>query len=252
MRVVMRVRDLQPTGRFALPALVALLGSCSPRLLAAQVELEPRDRRFWIAGIALTATAAVFDERVRELAARNQTASLHQLALDVDPFGRAHYLVPSLVAGAVIPRLLGRTALSNAIVRVGLGYAVADGIESVLKSAVGRHRPDSTGRPGQFRPFHIGGPWTSFPSAHTTHAIALATGLAIEAHRPWVSALAFGIAGTVAVQRVYTQSHWASDVVGSSVLAIAASATTVRWLQRGGLGGHVSVSPSSAAYSLAF
>jgi membrane-associated phospholipid phosphatase len=67
--------------------------------------------------------------------------------------------------------------------------------------------------------------------------MALATGIALEAHRPWVTALVFGTAGAVAVQRVYTESHWASDVVGSTVLAIGASATTVDWLRRGGLRG---------------
>jgi membrane-associated phospholipid phosphatase len=208
-----------------------------PRSSPAQLAIAPSDSRFWIAGIAATAGALLVDEPLREVAARNQTPSLDRIADDVDPFGRARYLVPALVAGAVVPRLVGATGVSSAVVRIGLGYAVADGIESVLKSAVGRHRPDSTGQPFRFRPAHLGDPWTSFPSAHATHAMALATGIALEAHRPWATALAFGVAGTVALQRVYTQAHWASDVVGSTVLAIGASATTVEWLARGGLRG---------------
>jgi undecaprenyl-diphosphatase len=201
----------------------------------AQIAIAPSDSRFWIAGIAATAGAVFVDEQLREVAGRHQTPSLDRIATDVDPFGRAHYLVPALIVGAVVPRLVGATGLSGAVVRIGLGYAVADGMESVLKSAVGRHRPDSTGRPLLLRPMHLGGPWTSFPSAHTTHAMALATGIALEAHRPWATALASGVAGAVALQRVYTQAHWASDVVGSTVLAIGASATTVDWLARGRL-----------------
>jgi membrane-associated phospholipid phosphatase len=203
----------------------------------AQLPIAPSDSRFWVAGLAATAGAVLVDEELRQAAARNQTSSLDRIADDVDPFGRARYLVPALVVGAVVPRLVGATGLSSAVVRIGLGYAVADGMESILKSAVGRHRPDSMGRPLQFRPTHLGDPWTSFPSAHTTHAMALATGIALEAHRPWVTALAFGVAGAVALQRVYTQAHWASDVTGSAVLAIGASATTVEWLARGGLRG---------------
>lgn len=218
--------------RYACAALM-LLPSSSP----AQLALAPRDSRFWIAGVAATAGAVLVDERMRQLAARNQTGSLQRIADDLDPLGRARYLVPTLVASAVVPRLVGATGLSNAVVRIGLGYAAADAMESVLKSAVGRHRPDSTGRPLRFRPMHVGGDWSSFPSAHTTHAMSLATGIALEAHRPWATALAFGLAGAVALQRVYTQDHWASDVVGSTVLAVGASATTVEWLARGGLHG---------------
>jgi membrane-associated phospholipid phosphatase len=73
------------------------------------------------------------------------------------------------------------------------------------------------------------------PLTRSAALVALATGIALEAHRPWATTLAFGVAGAVALQRVYTQAHWASDVVGSTVLAIGASATTIDWLARGRL-----------------
>lgn len=201
---------------------------------AQQLRLEPTSGRFWVASAALVATAIALDEPARDAAARNQSHVLDQLARNVDPLGRARYLVPALVGGYLVPRLAGAHRLADAALRVGLGYAVADGIESVLKPAIGRHRPDDERGALRFRPFSNDDAWHSLPSAHTVHAFAIAAGIADEAHRPWVTALAFGTASIVGLQRVYTRAHWASDVAASSVLAVAASGTTRSWLRRRG------------------
>jgi membrane-associated phospholipid phosphatase len=203
-----------------------------PRVATAQLIIEPRSRAFWIAGSTAVAGAALLDERIQRFVERHDTRSLDRLARPIGYVGQARYIVPSLIASAVLPRIAGYRALSDAAVHVGLGYAVADGIEAVLKRLVGRHRPDSTGRSALFRPLHGGAAWASLPSGHTVHMMSLATGVSIEAHQPWVAAVAYGIGSVVALQRVYTQTHWASDVVGSTVLAISASATTVRFLER--------------------
>jgi len=213
-------------------ALVGALVSARPATASAQVRLEPRSHRFWVASAALISTALVIDHASREVVLRNQSPGLDDAARWVDPFGRAQYLVPVLIGAYVIPRVAGAHNFAKAALRVGLGYAVADGIESILKPVVGRRRPIAGGDPFAFRPFTNDELWHSFPSAHTVHSFAIATGVADEARRPWVSALAFGMATIVATQRVYTQAHWPSDVVASSVLAISASTTTTRWLRR--------------------
>jgi membrane-associated phospholipid phosphatase len=221
-------RSSRSAARIA-PVLVAVLG---PSLAMAQLHIEPHNRDFWIGSGVAIAGMAVIDERIRAFVASHQTEALDRLARPIGYVGMARYIVPALIGGAVVPRLVGDRALSTSVVHIGLGYAVADGLEALLKPVVGRHRPDETGQPVRFRPFRGGSSWHSFPSGHVAHVVSLATGISIDAHRPWATAAAYAIAAIVGLQRVYTQSHWASDVVAGSVLAIATSATTVRWLER--------------------
>jgi len=211
--------------------LLVLSAPVAPVVASAQLIIEPRERAFWITSGAAALGTALFDARISSFIERHQTRSMDRLARPIGYVGEARYIVPALVASALLPRIAGCAAVSNAAVHIGLGYAVSDGLEALMKPLVGRHRPDNTGRSGRFRPFRGGGAWASLPSGHTVHMMALATGVSIEAHRPWVSGVAYAIASIVAVQRIYTRSHWASDVIGSSVLAIAASSTTVRFLE---------------------
>ena len=213
-------------------ALVGALVSARAGVASAQLRLEPQSHRFWVTSAALVSTALLIDHASREVVLDNQSPGLDNAARWIDPAGRAQYLVPVLIGAYVIPRVAGAHRFASAALRVGLGYAVADGIESVLKPLVGRRRPIAGGDPFAFQPFTNDELWHSFPSAHTVHAFAIATGVADEARRPWVSVLAFSMAAIVGTQRVYTSAHWPSDVVASSVLAISASTTTIRCLRR--------------------
>lgn len=237
---------------FVVAASAALLFATPAR---AQLTVEPRDARFWTASAALLVAGAALDERLRAEAAAHHDATLERVASAVDPLGRARYLLPALAVAVVAPRVANRRSLSNAALRVASGYVAADGLESVVKPLVGRHRPDSTGRPWRFRPLGRGGAWGSFPSAHTTHAFAIAAGISAEARRPWVSALCYATAGAVGAQRVYVRAHWASDVVGGAALAVAASRTTTIWLAHrmpAGSATRVDVGPGSVGVRLLF
>jgi membrane-associated phospholipid phosphatase len=64
------------------------------------------------------------------------------------------------------------------------------------------------------------------------HAFAIAAGLAEETHHPWIATLGYAAASAVALQRVYTEAHWSSDVAISATLAIAASRSTIAALKR--------------------
>ena len=223
----------------------------------AQLRLEPSDHRFWIGAGVLVAGAAAVDENVRAYAARHHRESLDDLADIVDPLGRSRYLVPALAGTYLVTRLADDRQWSDVVLHISLAYLAADIVTGVLKPVVGRHRPDTTGEPWRFHPLSTGREWHSFPSGHTTHAFAIAAAIAEEAHRPWVSAVSYGVAALVGVQRVYTEAHWSSDVVASAVLAMAVSKTTVGWLHRDGSrrnhshrGLRVMVSPNAVLLSV--
>ncbi|MDE3151474.1 MAG: phosphatase PAP2 family protein [Gemmatimonadota bacterium] len=207
-----------------------------PRGAVAQSTVVPSSRAYWLSGAAAIAAGIAFDTQLRDLALRNHTPGLDRVAGGLDPFGRAKYLVPALVAGYALPLALRQHRWADAALRVGLAYAVSDGVESVLKPLVGRHRPTATGNAWTFHPLATTDEWHSFPSAHSVHAFSIAAAVSDEAQNRWVTVAAYGTAGLVATQRVYRQAHWTSDVITSAVLAIATSRTTVHWLAEHGLG----------------
>lgn len=183
-------------------------------------------------GFALT---ALTDQRLSAFALSHHEPALDRAAKALAPFGEARYLVPGLVGSVVVTRLIAPRPFSDATLRIALSYAAADGIESVIKPLVGRHRPDDGRGPWRFRPFRNDEQWHSFPSAHVVHTLSLATALSLEAHRGWVEIPAYGIAALVGAQRVYTGAHWGSDVVGSAALAIGVARVTDGVLRRRGL-----------------
>jgi membrane-associated phospholipid phosphatase len=113
-----------------------------------------------------------------------------------------------------------------------MSYAAADAIEALLKPAIGRRRPYAGREPLTFRPFSSSDDFHSFPSAHVVHIASLTSAIAIEADRPWVTALAAVAMTYVGMQRVYRDEHWSSDVVASGMLGVSVARATMSWLHR--------------------
>jgi hypothetical protein len=91
----------------------------------------------------------------------------------------------------------------------------ADLVTLVLKVAARRERPSEGDRGGHFEK---GG--SSFPSAHSTQAWALASVVAHEygADHKWVPFVAYTYASGISIARILAQDHYASDVfVGGAV-----------------------------------
>ena len=189
----------------------------------------------WEVSSALLAMSFVFDERLRSVALAHRSRTLDDIAAGADVIGTAGHIVPGLVATYVVSRFLGDRSFAAATLRVGMSYAAADAVEALLKPAVGRTRPYTGREPLTFRPFSANDDFHSFPSAHVVHVSSLASAIAIEADRPWVTALA-GVAMTyVGVQRVYRNQHWSSDVVASGMLGVGVARATMSWLHRRGV-----------------
>jgi membrane-associated phospholipid phosphatase len=199
--------------------------------------------RRWIGASALLLASIAADVRVRDFAAGHRSTGVDRVANVADPFGRAGVLVPTLAAAVIAPRLFGARSLSDAAARVAVDYVASDAVESVLKPLVGRHRPSDGGGAWRFRSLVNDADWHSFPSAHVVHATSIAVGLAEEARPRWIGDAAFGIAGLVGLERVYTGAHWPSDVVASGMLAVGVSGATDRWVREHGIGGLIAPVP---------
>jgi membrane-associated phospholipid phosphatase len=121
-----------------------------------------------------------------------------------------------------------RPPLARGAVRIGGGLLAAGVVNGALKYGLGRERPSMTDQPFELRPFNRENAWQSFPSGHATVAFSLATGIAAEARRPWVSVAAYTGAGLVAWSRVYDDKHWTSDVVGGALLGVGVTRAAMR------------------------
>ncbi len=210
----------------------AILLIVGTRGLGAQLRLEPRGAGGWIAAGSAIAAAALFDERARAFSVEHRSGFARSVADAGNAAGTGRNIIAGLAVTYVAVRLTHHRRAADRVLRVAAGYAVSNAIVGVLKPVVGRHRPDSTNDAWRFRPFSTGGEWHSLPSSHAVHAFSLASGIAIATRRSWSSAVAYTGASVVAWSRLYDDQHWASDVTTSAVVGIAATATTMGWLDR--------------------
>lgn len=188
------------------------------------------ERGVWAASSVTLAVSFAFDERLRAFALAHRSRQLDRVAAGADLLGTAGHIVPALVGTYVGARLMRQRSFASTVLRVGASYAAADAIEAILKPAVGRARPYDGHEPLTFHPLSASGDYQSFPSAHVVHIASLASAVAMEANRPWVTAVA-GLAMTyVGAQRVYRDQHWSSDVVASGILGVEVARAARAWL----------------------
>lgn len=164
--------------------------------------------------------------------------------------------MPILVIAVLILLVRGSFRMRACLVTVGLVIAVNDGLVSnSLKSLVDRPRPHQShqdvrtvelekakprflalAKPLKIemsRPRIEDVEGRSFPSSHTINVFSVAIVLAVFfGPRLWA---AFVVAGVVAYSRIYTGSHWPSDVLISIFIALGSTLfllAGVAWLWR--------------------
>ncbi len=98
----------------------------------------------------------------------------------------------------------------------------ANAVSETFKISLGRRRPNATDDPFELRPGSTSG---SFPSGHTISAFAAAATLS-EYYPSWkVIIPSYSAAAAVGFSRIYSNQHWASDVVGGALMGYGVSHT---------------------------
>lgn len=120
--------------------------------------------------------------------------------------------------------------------------AVAAGLlfTMVGKAVAGRQRPHA--QPDKDEPHNFGfmrgledEQYRSFPSGHTTMSFAAAAAVTSESRRWWPNAtwavgpLLYGGATLVGVARIYSDKHWATDVIVGAAVGTFAGLKVVRY-----------------------
>lgn len=181
----------------------------------------------WILGGFIAGAAAIrpFDRQIaneiREPDAQDSRIASH--AAKVFNFLGS----PGTLIGGVALYGVGRIGHFERVADLGLhgteAIVVSAGITYVIKGLAGRQRPSHAGV-NDPDDFSFGGGFTSggassFPSGHATAAFAVATVVTLETHRWWprstwyIAPVMFGGASLVGVARLYSNAHWASDVI---------------------------------------
>jgi hypothetical protein len=91
---------------------------------------------------------------------------------------------------------------------------------TAVKIASGRERPYVNEGVFDFDVFSLKEEQHSFPSGHATKAFTLSTVLSSRINNPLISVLLYSAACFTAVQRVYSDQHWFSDVAAGALVGV--------------------------------
>jgi membrane-associated phospholipid phosphatase len=195
-----------------------------------------------VAGL-LFAGALMGDNEFREESQEHRSITTNSVASVGNSFGDWRIIVPALSAGYLAGEIAGSSELKGTILRAGAAAAIATGIISGLKYAVGRTRPDIAGGNFEFRPFSGA---NSFPSGHTAAAFAIATAVADQTRDGWSDYVLYGAATLTAISRINDNRHWASDVLVGGLIGHLSG----KWVSK--QMGPVRVAPMGVTVNLQF
>lgn len=183
-----------------------------------------------LAGAAVTgigASMVFLDESVRDLMLRNQDVPFSGYLAVGDYYGRI--ATPAILSGAMYlgGLLSGDHYLRETGLMVAEATAFAGIITTVTKMVSGRSRPFLDEGAYRYQGFQYRDERLSFPSGHCTLAFAISTVLAERFDHPVATIILYLLAGTTAMQRMYADRHWLSDVLTGSIIGYAVGRAVV-------------------------
>lgn len=93
-------------------------------------------------------------------------------------------------------------------------------IQTTLKTAIGRARPNSGNEFDDFRLFSSQAGFHSFPSGHTVLSITMSHAIAKQFNNIWTKIGIYSIGAIAPISRLVDDAHWLTDIVFSTALSI--------------------------------
>lgn len=181
----------------------------------------------WLAGISAGGLLVYSaDGQVRRIFKKNKSTANDNTADVLEKLGDGGYEMAFLGAYGGLGYLFRQPEMRRTAVLAFEAFAAANAAGTLVKYAAGRCRPYAGRGKRAFRPFNGKTANTSFPSGHTTSAFALASVFSARSENAGVGVAAYALASGAALQRVYGDKHWASDVFAGAALGTAVG----RWL----------------------
>lgn len=171
-----------------------------------------------LGGCALLVGGLMFFDKDVDRAAQKQRSPFTDRLAGVtaalgDQYG-FHVSGALLIAGVLFNHENMRESGRDAIEAGVLAYV----LDTLVKRAVGRERPSESNGRTVFVP---GSRHDSFPSGHATEAFAVASVISARSKSWIIPVIAYSAATIVAIDRVNTRDHFASDVLAGAFLGSA-------------------------------
>ncbi len=224
--------DVDETGPLTTPSLPGALKAEARRYVedGGGILFAPLhwDGKSWAEAAGAVATVFLLsqeDSSIDSVFQRNRNAHTNSFSTAIRPlgtYGAIGLSVASLGAGLVFKnaqlRDTGRDAIEAELFAAGIA-------SPALKQIAGRLRPSQGSDADEFRP--LSGK-QSFPSGESTEAFALASVIAARSRGWVVPTVAYTLASGVALARMNSHAHFASDVVAGAFLGTAIGHSIVR------------------------
>ena len=180
------------------------------------------DSREWLMfGGVVGGTVGLFflDEEIKDFAQKNQNGAGKKIANFGNFIGEPLLAAPALGAFYLYGKYSDDSKARRASLLALESYAISGLAMTGIKSVAKRHRPKT----GHSAHEWDGPKWKSdnfsFASGHTSSAFSIATVFANEyKDNKYVPPVAYGLASLVALSRVYSNNHWASDAFFGAAL----------------------------------
>lgn len=171
--------------------------------------------------VGISVVSYVYDKEIYDFFQKNRTETTETISkYAIEPWGSGLYSIP-LLAGIYLSGI--KDDRHRDVALTGLkAYILSGGAAMVSKYLFHRHRPEDDEPPNPYLwegPFEFTTDYTSFPSAHTATAFAIASVLACGYRdKTWVGLASYSVATLVGLSRIHDGKHWATDVIGGAAL----------------------------------
>ncbi len=178
---------------------------------------------------AITAGGLVLyslDGQIRHTFRKSRSGLNDDISEQAEKLGNGGYDAAIVAVYGGLGLLLKDARMQDTALLAAESFLAANAAGTLLKYSVGRARPYAGDGKRRFTPFRFKTARTSFPSGHTVSAFSLASVFAARSESRAVKVLAYSLASSVALQRVYANKHWASDVLAGAAIGTAVG----RWV----------------------
>jgi membrane-associated phospholipid phosphatase len=169
--------------------------------------------------VATTAALLVVDEPLHRFWVKQDSRFLDGIERIGYHYGKPYSAV-TFTAGFYVAGLIFNNAHARETgLLLGASLLTSGFAQTIMKDAVGRARPGTGIGNFSFEPFSNDPAYHSFPSGHSAVAFAISLVIARRTDHMPVKLLFYGLSATTVVSRMYSGSHWFSDIAFGGMLA---------------------------------